>query len=90
MGVRTYGVKFIYNQVILPSLTYGSVVWAEKALKRKETLNKLNKLQYIAVRMMTRGLKSSASINLEIIAGLLPIDIKIRGLAMQAAIRLKN
>ena len=88
-GLQPYGTKFLYNQVILSSLTYGSVVWADKALKRKETLKKLNKLQYLAARMITRGLKSSASVNLEIIAGLLPIDIKIRSITMITAIRLK-
>ena len=81
--------KWLYNQVQVPSISYGSVVWAHKVCDRKDLINSLNKLQYLAARMISRGLHSSAGVNLEIIAGLTPISIKIKSIALSTAIRLK-
>ena len=88
-GLEPKNMKWLYNQAALPSLTYGAVVWHDKALRRKGTVAELHKLQYLAARMITRGLRSSASVNLEVMAGLLPIDLKIKEMALLSACRLK-
>ena len=87
-GLSPQGVKWLYNQVILPSLTYAAVTW-QHTTDRKFITDKLDAVQRNAAMMITRGLKSTPTAHLEILAGLPPIKIKLQDIAVKTAHRLQ-
>lgn len=88
-GISPKGIKWLYNQVILPSVTYAAVVWQHTVERRLYIRQRLEGMQRHAALMITRGLKSSPTANLEIMAGIQPINLKVTEVAIKAALRLK-
>ena len=88
-GISPQGIAWLYNQVILPSVTYAAVSWQHSVDKRLYLRHRLEAVQRNAALMITRGLKSSPTANLEIMAGLQPINLKLQEVAIKAALRLK-
>ena len=80
--------KWIYNQVILPSSLYGYLIWYHTLDYRLYTKHKFENLQRHAALSITRGLNSTSSANLDMLAGLRLINLK-KELAILAALRLK-
>ena len=89
-GISPSGIKWIYNQVILPSVMYSAVVWHHSAEQKLYLKQRLETVQRHAALMITRGLKSSPTVNLEILAGLQPISLKLKEQAVKTALRLKR
>ena len=52
--------------------------------------NRLDSIQRHAALMITRGLKSSPTANLEILAGIQPINLKLQEQVLKSALRLKR
>ena len=88
-GISPQGIKWLYNQVILPSVGYSSLTWHHTVERRLYIQARLEGIQRHAALMITRRLKSSPTSNLEIIAGLQPIHLRMKQLAIKAALRLK-
>ncbi|XP_063691617.1 uncharacterized protein LOC134823951 [Bolinopsis microptera] len=87
-GISPAGVRWIYNQVILPSLGYAAIVW-QHSTDRHYISVRLETVQRQAGLMITRGLKSTPTPNLEILARIRPISLKLKSLAIKSAMRLK-
>ena len=87
-GISPSGVRWLYNQVIIPSLGYASLVWQHTA-DRAYISARLDALQRQAALMITRGLKSSPTANLEILARIVPIKHRLKYLALKSSLRLK-
>ena len=87
-GISPSGLRWIFNQVIIPSLGYAAVVWQHSTDRNYITV-RLETVQRQAALMITRGLKSTPTPNLEIMASLQPISIKLKYLAIKSALRLK-
>ena len=87
-GISPAGVRWIFNQVIIPSLGYAAVVW-QHSTDRSYITVRLETVQRQAALMITRGLKSTPTPNLEIMASLQPISFKLKSLAIKSALRLK-
>jgi len=87
-GISPAGVRWIFNQVIIPSLGYAAVVW-QHLTDRSYITVRLETVQRQAGLMITRGLKSTPTPNLEIMASLQPISFKLKSLAIKSALRLR-
>ena len=88
-GISPQGIKWLYNQVILPSVGYSAFSWQHTVERRLYISTRLEGMQRHAALMITRGLKSSPTPNLEILAGLQPINLRLKQLAIKTALRLK-
>ena len=86
-GIVPKILKWGYEGMIIPSLSYGCAVWSRivqdgKIMKKLLTLNRLMMLTMIPVR------RSCPTIGLEVILGISPLDIKIRELALNEMLRI--
>ena len=81
--------RWIYKQVILPSVTYAAFAWYMAVDKRQYLRDLTDRLQRHATLMITRGLKSTPTANLEIMAGLPTINLLFQELAAKTAARLQ-
>ena len=88
-GISPQGIKWLYNQVILPSVGYSAFAWQHSIERKLYLRSRLEGLQRHAALMVTRGLNSSPTANLEIIAGLQPINLRLKQLAIKSALRIK-
>ena len=89
---RTWGVnpkitRWIYTQVILPRIAYGSIVWWHKASIEKFK-NKLFSLQRMAEIAITGALKSTPIAAMDVILGLPPLHFVLEARSRNCAIRL--
>ena len=88
-GLPPKVMRWIYNIVILPSVLYGTLFWHHTLEYRLYTRQKFEQLQRHAALSITRGLNSTHSANIEILAGLQPINLKVQEIAIMTALRLK-
>ena len=88
-GLSPVVTRWIYQQVILPSVLYGNVVWHHTLDYRLYVRQRLEALQRLAALSITRGLNSTPTANLEIMAGLKPINLVIKEQAVKTALRIK-
>ena len=78
---------WIWNCVVKPAITYGALVWATKLTKGIK--NKLNKLQRLALTLVSHVRKSTPESGLDVKLGQTPLDLAILEQAIQARIRTK-
>ena len=88
-GLSPVVTSFIYKQIILPFVSYACLVWFNSASSNGFVASRLAKLQRIAALIITGGFKSTPTANLEIAAGLPPIDLNLERSAAMSAIRLQ-
>ena len=86
-GVAPKILKWGYEGIIIPSLSYGCAVWHRvcqdgKIAKKLSTLNRLMMLTLMPAR------RSTPTIGLEVILGFTPLDIKIKELALNELLRI--
>ena len=85
-GPRPQALKWAYNAMVVPKISWASIVWAKtcqtNTIRRKFT--SLNRL--MALTMMPAREKTPTH-GLEIILDLVPIDLKIKELALKAMLR---
>ena len=84
-GPSPRALKWAINGIVIPTLTYGSVVWAHRAVQKyTPKLRKLNRL--LALSLMPVR-KSTPTQGLEVILYQKPIHISIEELALNAMLR---
>jgi Reverse transcriptase (RNA-dependent DNA polymerase) len=86
-GVNPKRMMWVYQQIILPRLTYGSVVFWHK-LDGTDIRNKLNSIQGKCLRMVTGAMKTTPIMALEAMLDVFPLDIRIKMTAIKTAARL--
>ena len=77
-----------YQSLIVPSLTYGSMIWAHTIIK-DPILMKLGQLNRLAAIMTSSIRKSTPTAGLEVILGLKPLDVLAQELGVISSLRLK-
>ena len=82
--------RWIYNQVIVPNLSYACFVWAHRAEETNYIRHMLERVQKLATLQITGGFVTTPSITLDLLSGLMPIDLKIEFNAVKTAIRIKT
>ena len=85
-GATPKVMKWIYECVLMPMVTYGALFWAH-ALESKINRSQLDKVQRLAALMITSGMRTAPLRPLEILGNLLPIDLKCRYIARRTAYR---
>jgi hypothetical protein len=68
--------RWIYNQILIPKLTYGCVTWWRTRVT--QFANKLNKLQRMIELTISDSLKSTPTAALNAALGLPPLEIRLR------------
>ena len=80
--------KWLYTGIIRPTFTYGAVVWGSGTFS-KDLIKSLEKLHRLALMQITPVRKSTPTAGLEIIYGLEPIDLHVKNVAVNTAMRLQ-
>lgn len=86
-GINPKMVLWLYKTVVIPILTYGSLVWWE-AVRKKHLCIKLSKIQRLASLNMTGALRTTPTAALEAILNLTPLDLVVKARAVNSALRL--
>ncbi|XP_054289199.1 uncharacterized protein LOC129004668 [Macrosteles quadrilineatus] len=87
-GIKPHIALWLYEAVVRPQVTYGSLVWWTK-VNQVTVIAKLESMQRLGTLQATGAFRSSPSATLEVALGLLPLDIFIRSEALKAAYRLR-
>ena len=88
-GISPSKLRWIYNQVILPTLGCACVLLIHRINNTNYLLKMLEKVQKLATSQITGGFVSTLSITLDNTAGIMPIEINLNEQASKTAIRLK-
>ncbi|KAG5674273.1 hypothetical protein PVAND_004253 [Polypedilum vanderplanki] len=79
---------WLYEMIVLPVLTYGAVVWWEKS-QQVMMIKSLTHLQRLALLSITGAMSTTPTAALEIITGLVPLNIRIEAIARAELFRLR-
>ncbi len=85
-GLTPIKVRWLYNTVICPVLTYGCLVWGHAA---NSFSGKLQQLQRMALVAMTGCIRTTPTKGLNVICDLIPLEFRIKRIAMNARLRTK-
>ncbi|CAL8127771.1 unnamed protein product [Orchesella dallaii] len=86
-GLSPKLMKWIYTAVVRPALTYGSVAWVT-AVDKVSNIKYLEKVQRLALLLITGALSSTPTRALEALVGVLPIRVQVRATALTTMHRL--
>lgn len=93
-GLSPDKTRWIYNQMILPNITYSCFAWAHKvSLNPKDRTNNilknLQQIQRKAALLITGAMYNTPTATLEVMAGTKPIHLVIKSKSIQTAIKLQ-
>ena len=88
-GLSPNTCNWIYKTVVRPALSYSVVVWI-RALNSKHNLNKLNRVQALALRIMTGAMPSTQITALNYLTDTLNLGCYLKGEAAKGAARLQG
>ena len=89
MGPHPSTVRWLYEGIVKPSLTYGCLVWGH-AIKTKAIFSKLIRLQRLALLPMSPVRSNTPTAGMEVLANVTPITISIQEIALRAYLRIKS
>jgi ribonuclease HI len=87
-GPHPSTVRWLYEGIIKPSLTYGCLVWGH-ALTTKSIILKLQRLQRLALLPMSPVRSQTPTAGMEVLANITPITVTIKELSSRAYLRIK-
>lgn len=88
-GINPTNMKWVYNQIIIPRITYGSIIWWKKT-QEITTIKKLESIQRAALLMITGAFRTTPTIALEAILNIAPLHLNIQMTALNCYQRLKG
>jgi ribonuclease HI len=88
-GLKPSLIHWMYNQIIVPRITYGAIVWWKKSLQ-ENTIKSLRSLQRMALLTISGAFKTAPTAALEIMLNILPLHLKIKQVAISTASRLAS
>ncbi|XP_058987393.1 uncharacterized protein LOC131806753 [Musca domestica] len=88
-GLKPYIIKWLYESIVRPILTYGSLVWWH-SLKKPTYSRNINKVQRAASLLITGAFRSTPQAALDTLLGLSPLAIHVEELAFRCALRLRE
>lgn len=86
-GLTPKSMFWIYKQIVLPRVTYGSIVWWH-AMQKEKNKTALDKIQRMALMLTTGAVRSTPTKALEALLNVTPIDIHIQECAAKSCGRL--
>jgi ribonuclease HI len=87
-GLNPHTTTWLYNQIIMPRITYGSIAWWHRANLTSQA-QKLNRIHRQAMLMITGAMKSTPTIGMSAALEMIPINIMIESRARESYERLK-
>ena len=87
-GPNPVTVRWLYEGIVKPSLTYGCLVWGH-SLKTKSILLKLHRLQRLALLPMSPVRAQTPTAGLEVIANVKPLTMTVNELSIRTYLRIK-
>jgi ribonuclease HI len=87
-GPHPLTVRWLYEGIIKPSLTYGCVVWGHALTTNSITL-KLHRLQRLALLPMSPVRSKTPTAGMEILSNIPPLSITITELSVRSYLRIK-
>lgn len=87
-GISPKIMMWIYKQIILPRITYGCVVWWQKA-RIKKYAAKLESIQRSALMMVTGAMRSTPTKALTALLSINPLGLQIQSCALKTCARLR-
>jgi ribonuclease HI len=88
-GLLPKRVLWIYQQIVIPRISYGAVAFWHRATTIKTNVAKLTKIQRMALIMVTGAMHGTPTAALQTALNITPLDIKIKVEAISAYWRLK-
>lgn len=88
-GYSTETKLLLYNALYIPRVTYGALFWA-KAIKTKKDISQLQKAQRRALIATTKAYNTTSTDALQVISGLMPLDLTIELEAAKQQARWSN
>ena len=88
-GLSPNTCNWIYKTIVRPTLSYSSVVWI-RTLNNKQNIKKLNRVQALALRIVTGAMPSTPHSALNYLTDTLNIDCYLKGEAAKGAARLQG
>lgn len=88
-GLKPKMAKYLYNQTVVPCITYGALVWWGKVNQNTAKLA-LRKIQRMALIAITGAIRTTPTAALEMITGIKPLNVIIKERAMEQAVCLTN
>jgi len=76
-GVSQTTSMIIYKAVFLPRITYAAEIWS-KGLELKKSIGKMESIQREALKAVTGAYNTTSTAALQVIAGLLPLDLEVK------------
>ena len=83
-GPGLTNMKLVYTGIICPKITYGAIIWANKASNHQKGLDRLQRLGMLTVTHMRQ---TAPTKGVEVIVDLMPLDLDIKSMAAQATLR---
>lgn len=87
-GLTPKAVYWIYSMIICPIVTYGSIAWWSRT-RLATVKTHLNKLQRMVCVALTGCIRTTPTATLELLLGLLPLDLRIEAEALTCMKRFK-
>ena len=89
IGLSPKVCNYIYRGLILPTLTYASIVWIKSSDNVKH-INALRKIQRRGLTMTLNAMRSTPTMGMEVMLDIRPIDIHLKQVALNSYIRMRN
>ncbi len=86
-GPSLYLMRWVLTGIVLPKITYGAMVWANKAANYKKHLDRVQRLGLLA---MAHVCHSTPTAGLEVILGVMPLDLHTQCVAAWVAYRVQG
>lgn len=75
-GIKTSIIKILYSAVFLPITTYGSSAWFQE-VQKAHVMRHILAAQRSILLIITKACKTTSTIALQVLAGVLPLDLSI-------------
>lgn len=86
-GLNPETMKWIYTMMVRPVITYASVIWWTK-VSQKTIKKRLDRVQRLACVGITGAIRTTPTSAMEVLLGMLPLDLEIKKTAAITALRM--
>jgi ribonuclease HI len=88
-GLKPKYMMWIFNQIVLPRVTYGCLVWWQIS-KLKNVINKFNSLQRTALMTTTGATRNTPTLAMMALFNVSSFEFKLKAIAMRTCARIKK
>ena len=88
-GLRPKVMLWIYQAIVVPRILYGAIAWWS-AVNLVEIRKELDSLQGNALRMVLGAFRTTPGRAMEVITGVVPLDLRVKETALNTAQRIKS